>query len=182
MRTAEVWAVNDFAEPIAVEASVEVWGFDGTRLDEVALPAELAPRSARMLGKFPLSRFGDDAERVDRFLEVVVRGETAGRMLTHRNEWFFNAYKRHALGDALVDAIPADRQGRWTVTLTTDKPAFFVWANAEGIRGEFSDNSFALFPGRPVTLTFTPKDAGVAFNDFARALTVKHLRQTYGGD
>ena len=178
----EFWAVNDFAEPIAVEASVEVWGFDGTRLDEVALPAELAPRSARMLGKFPLSRFGDDAERVDRFIEVVVRGETAGRMLTHRNEWFFHAYKRHALGDALVDAIPADRQGRWTVTLTTDKPAFFVWANAEGIRGEFSDNSFALFPGRPVTLTFTPKDAGVAFNDFARALTVKHLRQTYGGD
>jgi beta-mannosidase len=84
------------------------------------------------------------------------------------------------LGDAVVDAIPAERSGKWTVTLTTDKPAFFVWANVSGIRGEFSDNSFTLFPGRPVTLTFTPKDKA-SFADFVKALTVKHLRQTYAG-
>ncbi|HHU14000.1 MAG TPA: hypothetical protein GXZ62_02290, partial [Lentisphaerae bacterium] len=118
-------------------------------------------------------------ERIDRFLEIVLRGDVAGNTVTHRNEWFFHAYKRHALGDALVDAIPADRQGQWTITLTTDKPAFYVWVNAEGIRGEFSDNSFALFPGRPITLTFKPKDANVTFDDFVQSLTVKHLRQTY---
>jgi beta-mannosidase len=175
----EFWAINDNAETVAATATVEVWEFDGKRFDGVELPAELAPHSAKMLGKFPLSQFGDDTERIDRFLEIVLRGDVAGNTVTHRNEWFFHAYKRHALGDALVDAIPADRQGQWTITLTTDKPAFYVWVNAEGIRGEFSDNSFALFPGRPITLTFKPKDANVTFDDFVQSLTVKHLRQTY---
>jgi beta-mannosidase len=105
----------------------------------------------------------------------------AGRKESHRNEWYFSAFKRCDLGDAAVDAIPAVRHGKWTVTLTTDKPAFFVWANASGIRGEFSDNSFALFPGRPIVLTFTPKDPAATFDDFAKALTVRHLRQTYAG-
>jgi beta-mannosidase len=175
----EFWAVNDYPAPVPAEAAVEVWGFDGRKLETVALAAELAPRSAKLLGKLPVSRFGDETERADRFLEVVLSGTAEGGTVKHRNEWFFHPFKRHELGDARVDAIPSERGGRWTVTLTTDKPAFFVWANAEGIRGEFSDNSFALFPGRPVTLTFTPKDEAATFDDFAKALTVTHLRKTY---
>ncbi|MDR2850111.1 MAG: glycoside hydrolase family 2 protein [Verrucomicrobiota bacterium] len=175
----EFWAVNDASAPFSGEAAVEVWGFDGKKIETVALPAELAPRSAGLLGKLPVSRFGGDAELAVRFLEVALSGRVNGETLKASNEWFAHPFKRYELGDARVDAIPAERAGRWTVTLTTDKPAFFVWANAEGLRGEFSDNSFALFPGRPVTLTFTPKDAADTFADFTKALTVTHLRQTY---
>ena len=177
----EFWAVNDFGTPAQAEAAVEVWGFDGKKSETVPLSGEIAPRSALLLGKLPASRFGNANEQKERFLEVVLTAKVDGQTVRHRNEWFFNAYKVCALGDALVDAVPAERSGRWTVTLTTDKPAFFVWANVSGIRGEFDDNSFALFPGRPVTLTFTPKDNAATFADFVRALTVKHLRQTYEG-
>ncbi len=41
------------------------------------------------------------------------------------------------------------------VTVSTDVPAFFVWLNARGVRGEFSDNAFTLLPGRPATVTFS---------------------------
>jgi beta-mannosidase len=177
----EVWAVNDRAAPARAEAAVELWSFDGSKLDTQTLTAEIAPRSACLLGKLPVSDFGTDSERQQRFLEVVLTANVGGQTEKHRNEWYFDFFKRCDLGDARVDAIPAERNGKWTVTLTTDKPAFFVWANVSGIRGEFDDNSFSLFPGRPAVLTFTPKDAQATFADFARALTIKHLRQTYAG-
>jgi beta-mannosidase len=176
----EVWAVNDRAVPAAAEAAVELWGYNGKKMETVSLKGDIAPRSARLLGKLPVSAFGNAKELDQRFLEVVLSADVDGTKEVHRNEWFFSAFKRCDLGDALVDAIPAERNGTWTVTLTTDKPAFFVWANVSGIRGEFSDNSFTLLPGRPVTLTFTPKGAA-GYDDFVKALTVTHLRRTYAG-
>ncbi len=177
----EVWAVNDFGVPVKAEAAVEVWEFAGRKVETVVLAGELPPRSARLLGQFPAARFVGAGEAGQRFLELVLTAEVGGQAQRHRNEWYFDVFKRCELGTAAVDAIPAERGGRWTVTLTTDKPAFFVWANVPGMRGEFDDNSFTLFPGRPVTLTFTPKEAGAQFEDFARRLTVRHLRQTYAG-
>ena len=177
----EFWAVNDYGTPVRAEAAVQVWDFNGKAIETVPLAGEVAPRSALLLGKLPASRFGNEKELTERFLEVVLTADVDGQTVKHRNEWFFHFFKRHELGNAVVDAIPVDRNGKWTVILTTDKPAFFVWANVSGMRGEFDNNSFALFPGRPVTLTFTPKDATATFSEFARALTVKHLRQTYAG-
>ena len=71
--------------------------------------------------------------------------------------------------------------GKWTVTLSTDKPAFWVWANAKNVRGEFSDNAFTLMPGEDRTLVFEPKDKSTTFADFKRAFSVTHLRRTYRG-
>ena len=62
--------------------------------------------------------------------------------------------------------------------LTTDKPAFFVWINATGVRGEFDDNSFALLPGEPRTLTFTPKDHTDA-ETFVNSISVTDLSKSY---
>ena len=78
----------------------------------------------------------------------------------------------------LADAKVSAKVDGFTVTLSTDKPAFFVWANAHGVRGEFSDNSFTLLPGRPATLTFAP-GRKVSAEAFRRAFSVFHLRQTY---
>lgn len=57
----------------------------------------------------------------------------------------------------------------------TDKPAFFVWANVNGVKGEFDDDSFTLLPGCPKTLHFTPKQS-VKPDEFKMALSVTHLR------
>ena len=90
------------------------------------------------------------------------------------NDWMYGYYKAYDLAKADVK-VSVDG---FKVTLQTDRPAFFVWANAKGVRGEFCDNSFTLLPGRPVTLTFTPKGE-VTAAEFRKALTVTHLRETY---
>ena len=62
------------------------------------------------------------------------------------------------------------------VTLTTDKPAFWVWMNVKGIHGEFDDNAVTLVPGQPRTFTFKPKDA-VTPEAFKAAFSVTHLSE-----
>ena len=48
--------------------------------------------------------------------------------------------------DANVTAQVFERDGQWVVSLTTDKPAYYVWLSAPGVK-RFSDNSFNLMPG-----------------------------------
>jgi len=89
-------------------------------------------------------------------------------------------------GDSVNFPVRADYKGNlpkadvkvsvdgFTVTLTTDRPAFWVWLNAKGIRGEFDDNAVTLVPGSPRTFTFTAKDA-VTPEMFKAAFSVTHL-------
>jgi beta-mannosidase len=174
----EVWAVNDYDQSVSANAEVGLWNFSGKTISRQTISASLPPRSASLLRTFRPEEFGTDSQRLERFLSLEISANVAGKKVTHRNEWMFNYYKTCELADANVDAAAAQKGNVFTVTLSTDKPAFFVWANATGIRGEFNDNSFTLYPGKPVTLTFTPKQP-VTLDQFKAALSVKHLRQTY---
>ncbi len=55
--------------------------------------------------------------------------------------------------DANVTYKTFQRNGQWVVSLTTDKPAYYVWLSAPGVR--FSDNSFNLLPGKTKEVTVT---------------------------
>ena len=62
------------------------------------------------------------------------------------------------------------------VTLTTDKPAFWVWMNVKGVRGEFDDNAVTLVPGDPRTFTFKAKDT-ITPELFKKSFSVTHLAE-----
>ena len=71
-----------------------------------------------------------------------------------------------------------DGKNVFELEVSTDYPAFFVWLNATGVRGEFSDNSFMLLPGRPRKITFIPKEK-VSKEVFNRSLSVRHLKSVH---
>ena len=102
-----------------------------------------------------------------------------GQPVHFDNEWMFNFYKTCPIADADVTMKAVNDNGVWKVKLSTDRPTFFTWVNATGIPGEFSDNSFTLYPDKPVTLVFTPKKDGLRFADFKASLSLFHLRKTY---
>ena len=171
--TLEVWAVNDKDEPLKGRASLRTWTFGGKVVDEKPLAMDVPPRSAKLLGSFPIEAFGDENVRKERFLTVSAEG-------CPDNDWQFQFFRDSELAEANVKAELSETDGVWTVSLSTDKPAFFVWADVPGIRGIFSDDSFTLLPGHPKTLTFTKRpNEKATFSDFRRAFTVTHLRQSY---
>ena len=153
-------ALNDTAEDVAAKLAVSTVGFDGrilaTDVTDVTVPAL---STLDVTGKPALS---------NAFLSVRLSApgvETA-------NDWLFTAFKDAPLENA---AITTSFDG-FKVTLESDRPAFFVWANADGLAGEFDDNSFTLLPGRPKTIVFTPKSTAVTPETFRRAFSLRHLR------
>ena len=70
--------------------------------------------------------------------------------------------------DAKVTARTFERDGKWIVSLTTDKPAYFVWLSAPGVKC-FPDNSFNLMPG-DVKEIVIPSEA-------KESLRITHLAQ-----
>ena len=170
----EIWGVNDTADDVSGEVELASWFFDGERIDNVRrIPARIPAGKAVRLSRAPLVDFwlSTDDEKRAKFMTVSMEGLV--------NDCFFSDYRVCRLKKANVkvsDPAAISRNGRpaFEITLETDCPAFFVWVDAKGIRGEFSDNSLTLLPGRPVRLVFTPKEPAdlKAFRD---ALEVRHL-------
>jgi len=77
--------------------------------------------------------------------------------------------------DAHVSAETFQRDGKWVVSLTTDKPAYFVWLSAPGVK-RFSDNSFNLMPGEVKEVTCSVISSG-AEGEVEKSLRVTHLAE-----
>lgn len=170
----ELWVINDHAAPVDATVQVETHGFDGTRHASESLRAAVASGAAQLLVKRPISDFAASNERGQRFLHITLVGNSCDHVFQHSNTHTFLPFKDCALAAANI-VVRADG---FCVTLTCDRPALFVQLSAEGVRGEFDDNSITLLPGHPRQLTFTAKEA-VTPAVFARSLSVMHLRATY---
>ena len=177
--TIEVWAVNDRDAVFEGTAALDLWTFEGSSRSFARIPAKVAPRSAAKLGEYPLSAFGDAAARTASFLRMRLDGMAGDVRDSASNEWMFDLFMNSNLAKTDVRTAFAEKDGKFLVTLSADKPAFFVWANVWRTRGEFDDNSFTLYPGEPRTIVFTPKAPGMTLDAFKKAFAVMHLRETY---
>jgi len=177
--TIEVWAVNDHDSEFDGMAKLDLWTFEGERKSFAAVQVKMAPRSSARIGEYPLSAFGDDAFRASSFLRMRLEGDVGGVRKSASNEWMFGLFKDSSLARTDVRTKIEERDGKFYVTLESDKPAFFVWANVWQTRGEFDDNSFTLYPGEPRTIVFTPKAPDLTLDCFRKAFSVTHLRETY---
>ena len=162
-----VSVINDTEQAITGNVSARFHDFNGTDTEDVRVcGTRLFPANGAV-------KVGRVSRRATAALELVFAQLPGGKETEVRLVRNFSVRPRYndvVLPDAKVSA----RVDGFTVTLTTDKPAYWVWANARGIPGEFDDNALTLVPDEPVTLTFTPK-APVTAEQFKAALTVVHL-------
>lgn len=168
----EIWAVNDRPVPFRGTLTLSVIEFGGRAARRERIKVRLPAASARLIKRFKIADLAPAPE--SSFLSMAL---SAGRE-TFRNEHFFQVYKKCNLAPARI-ATRVKQDGRnFSVTVSADKPAFYVSLSAAGIRGEFDDNCFTLLPGEPRTLAFAPKQA-VSLKAFKAGLQVCHLRGTY---
>ena len=162
-----VKVINDTDKPLDGDVLAIFHPFDGGDEERILLPANgIDARSAAAFGKV--------AQRKDAVLRLVFRGSVSG---TTRgvNAWNFPVRADYK-GDLPKANVKAEIDG-FKVTLTTDKPAFWVWMNAKGIRGEFDDNAVTLVPGEKRVFTFEPADKSTTPEAFKAAFTVTHLME-----
>ena len=173
--------MNDRDAAFEGKVALDLWTFSGERKPFTSLPARIEPRSAAKLGEWPPAAFaeGRASPPADTFLRMRLDGRAGSVAESVSNEWMFDLFMNMNLAKADIKTTFAEKDGRFLVTLSADKPAFFVWANVWRTRGEFDDNSFTLYPGEPRTLTFAPKTSGLTLDAFRKSFSVMHLRETY---
>ena len=153
-----VRVVNDTDKPIEGDIVAVYSPFDGGKEKTVKIAHATIPAgSAQVVGT------------------AEVRPTSALRLAFIGNVYAENFPVRQRYNDvALPQANVKVEVDGFRVILSTDKPAYWVWANAKGIPGEFDDNAITLVPSTPRVLTFTPK-GNVTSEAFKAALTVTHL-------
>ena len=142
----KVFALNDTAETVRGELLIEYWTYDGQVVSAETKSVSLPPDSSTDIGSFAQPATGHQPPAT--FLVVTLK-TAHGK---YQNDWHFGFYKDMPLQNVKCKIENAECG---TVVLSADKPAFFVWLNSRGVRGEFDDNCFTLLPGRPKTLTFS---------------------------
>ncbi|MCR5413552.1 MAG: glycoside hydrolase family 2 protein [Kiritimatiellae bacterium] len=130
-------AVNDSPDRLTGELTVEYWAYDGVR------PA-FSERTRVTIEPDGVTAIGRAEKRGNLFAVLTLH---AGGGVARNDS---AVYRQTAMAEPCIVAMMNGGE----VTLSTDRPAFFVWLNAEGVKGEFSDNAFTLLPGRPVTVEF----------------------------
>ncbi len=162
-----IFALNDTDAPLRGKLTVEYTGYDGRVVSSETKNVEVPPDGVAAVGSFSAPQ----TDGTPAFLCMSL--ETAEG--TFVNDWHFGKYRDMPLGQAKIGkSVRMADGGKYELTLSADKPAFFVWANVRGTRGEFTDNCLTLLPGRPRTLVFEAKEP-VSFEEFQKRLTVVSL-------
>ena len=157
-----VKVVNDTDKRVEGKVVAVFHGFDGKN-EEVVVGNDKAKQAGIAVGANYAAAVGKITPRDDAVLEL--RFGDSVNFPVRAN------YK----GDLPKANVKAEING-FKVTLETDKPAFWVWMNVKGIRGEFDDNAVTLVPGNPRTFTFRAKDS-ITPEQFKAAFSVTHLAE-----
>mgnify|MGYP001153636760 CR=1 FL=1 len=165
-------AINDTAARATIRLEVHAVGVTGGERVLVDASVKTSPDKAVVAARIPLTGLG-----ADEFL-FFAWSDAEGRALGE-NDYFPKAYKEYEPLPARVKASWSGADDRPVLTLSTDRPAFFVTAGVD-VPGYFSDNALVLLPGRKVQLSFTPrKGRKVTRAALEKSLRIQHLRQTY---
>jgi beta-mannosidase len=138
---------------------------DGTtrQIAEVKMP--LPSDAAVEVLRLPRTALGSDE-----VLAFTWAGDASGGDVFAPKPW-----KAYDLLNPHLTYTVVQRDGGQEITITSQTLAPFVAVEAD-IPGRFSANAFALFPGHPATLTFTPQSPGAVANFTLRSL----YSATYG--
>ncbi|OHT05315.1 glycosyl hydrolase [Tritrichomonas foetus] len=148
-KTLALYVVNDRIEATAFTVKVEWIDFDGKIIKSWNQISHTSQSdTADIVWSIDNSEF--DQKRDQGFFRVVLTEAESGRKVT--NFFFATEYKNCDLRLANIKAtIQKDGTGS-KITLSTDKPAFFVHLESEKVK-KFSDSSLLLVPGEEITVT-----------------------------
>ncbi len=168
----EVWVINDLQEETKATAIVSLMNFEGKTIRQEKIPIRAKAGSSRLLKTWMKADLGIALEEAFIHVTLVHGSDREG------SELFLTEPKRCRLGRPKLTVECSKSSEGFSVSLASDKPAFYVALAASGIPGEFADNCFTLLPSGPRVISFTPRKT-VTLEAFRRALSVRHLRDTY---
>ena len=170
--TVELRMVNDLGAPVRGELEISLYKVSGKIVSRRSIPVDLAPYSAAILETLPLAELTPTPE--EDFLYLAFDNG----QVRCANECFLARYKAYEFPVPRIrKSISSDENGNMFLALSTDKPAFYVFAEFSDADAVFEDNSFTLLPDRPRKIAFRTADPR-STSELEKVLVVRHLRSS----
>lgn len=174
------YILNDSSETLKASLAVHLLDFSGkpvcpSKMEKLSA----APDSSTPVWSLSADRLPCAPEACFIYAELTA-SSAGGKTYTSCDTLFPALYKSCSLQkpDITMNA-EKNSDGTFDVTLQCAKPAFFTSLGTGPVRGVFSRNMFTLLPGKPVTVTFTPKGQDISAQKLLNMTTVTSLRDTY---
>lgn len=158
----KIIAVNDTMSSVKIEATLKLVAFDGTQTVLRELHGNVGTVQSELLAALPASSIPDD--------QILICDFRADNDMSGENHHTNLPYKSLDLADPELAFSTRTENGRITVTITVQAPAFYVTLEA-GCSGRFSDNCFMILPDQPREIIFTPAEGA----DAADTILVRDL-------
>lgn len=173
----ELWTTSDVNSEFKGSIHASLFDFSGRKLKDFEFELQLPPLGSKKIHEFDAEALTEDPAQA--FLYLTLDGKAGGKRYTHYNDQFFTEFKRCDLQQPRIKtALKKLSGGKWSLTLSTDLPAFYTFAELRGMQTVFSDNSFTLLPGAPRTITFSLPET-VNADAVKRSLVIRDLRSSY---
>ena len=182
--------INESVSPVEMTVTIRVIDFAGAdAVKRITFHKRMEPDSSESLWETLSEKLKLRGGPEEYFVFAEMKAKTlSGRkqFFESTDTVFLERWKRCPIQKAKITPAIQERDGKITLTLETDRPAFFVSPDVFGIRGCFSKSMATLLPDRPETFVFTPDGYGLERNQspvspsaFRRALKIYNLRDTY---
>lgn len=141
--TLQVYVVNDDLKAYQDDLKIEVFDFNGNKLQEYSKSIDVQPNSSALYLKIPLKGYSIVANRI-----VFVASFQEKQSL-----FYIRKPKELALEKAAIKLNIQKVKNGFEIELTSEVLQKNVFLHAQS-KGHFSDNYFDLLPGKPKTIYF----------------------------
>ena len=186
--TVEIHVTSDLMKVADASVSWVVTDVDGKRLSKGGRTVRAAARSTR---KVETLRLGELVEAHEKrgllvWLELKAPGQSASRNLVFfarpiRRQRIFAPRPKHLdlnRKPGMAQKIARRADGTFDVTLSTKRPALWVWLELDKVDARMSDNFFHLRPGASLKVNVAP-ERELSVTELRKCLAVRSLVDTY---
>jgi beta-mannosidase len=172
----EIHLTNDRLEKLNGEIAWTLVNIDGQVLDQGRFEASMEANKTGCLNKMNFSKLLASVGSRNMLFHVELK---KGDNVISDNLSLFCRPKHIELRKPNFNySLKAISPTQFTMTITTDKPALWVWVETTEPDMRFSDNFFHMTGLHPVTIEITPEKP-MSADDLKKVLKVRSLRDTY---
>jgi len=175
----QVFLTSDLMQPINGVLSVELYNWNGLRQNTWNTTFALEALGSEQLWSSTISSMTSSQCQRNECFVYLSAYDTSQNLLATNTFWLSN-FSQVALQEAELQIVSVTQVSSSTASITVHSSAVapYVMLSSGSIRGRFSDNSFLMFQGQEVTLTFYGWQSFTA-DQLQSALTIKSLGDTY---
>ncbi len=172
-----VFLINDYKEDINCSVKIHFMDFNGKKVKKSEV-IKIQVKSGTSKEVYKGNCTDSELKASDYFVFAELKTKSGNIVFESETTIFPSLYKKCEIEKPEIKLEFTTDSSKIEITVTAQKPAFFVSLNSHEAKGTFSRNCFTVLPNKPVHVSFIPENPE-ELKKALKLMTVKSLRDTY---